>query len=226
MSEDRTGQIVLVAGTTGSGKTTTCRTFIERADDLWIHFGVDIFLGSMLAGKFVDGGQRSDECLSLAPLDPADPAGPAEMRLGPRGLPVLEAYHRMAATGARSGQNLIMDHVPTLSPPVLQSCVAALKGLPVLFVALKPPREVLMRRIDDRLPEVVKVLGPEHGVISNERCKHASDSIYREIFAHDHFDLVLDTGTLSPQAVVEAIFARLREGPGNAFRVLAREFGV
>jgi hypothetical protein len=108
----------------------------------------------------------------------------------------------------------------------LPSLVGALKDLPVLFVALKPPREVLMDRIDVRLPEVMQVLGPEQGRISNQRCKQASDSIFREIFTHDHFDLVLDTGRLSPPEVARAILARAKEGPGTAFRALARELGV
>jgi chloramphenicol 3-O-phosphotransferase len=132
----------------------------------------------------------------------------------------------MAAAAARNGQNVVMDHVPTTSPPLLQSCVAALKGLPVLFVALKPERSVLMQRIDGRLAEVIKILGPEHGRITNERCKQASDFIFRETFTHDHFDLVLDSDALSPEEVADAILARLAAGPSAGFAALAREFGV
>jgi len=216
------GQIVVIAGTTGSGKTTSCRAFLDAADDIWLHFGIDTYLGTMLPRKFVDGGARCEECLHMVPLDPAIPSGPAEMKLGPRGLPLIDTFHNMAATAARSGHNVVMDHVPTMSPPLLQSCVAALKDLPVLFVALKPPRDVLMKRIDGRLAEVIATLGPEQGVIVNERCKHASDYIFGEIFAHEHFDLVLDTARFSPGEVVAEIKMRLRQGPGDAFRTLAR----
>jgi chloramphenicol 3-O-phosphotransferase len=226
MVAGQTGQIVIVAGTTGSGKTTTCRTFIGRADDIWLHFGVDLYLGTMLSRKFVDGGARSNECLHMVPLDPTNAAGPAEMRLGELGLPLIDTMHQMAAAAAKNGHNVVMDHVPTMSPPLLRSCVHALKDLPLLFVALNPPRDVLMKRIDDRLPEVVAVLGPEHGRITNEGCKQASDFIYREIFTHRHFDLILDTAVMSPAQVADRIIARLREGPGNAFPALAREFGV
>jgi chloramphenicol 3-O-phosphotransferase len=226
MVAGKTGQIVVVAGTTGSGKTTTCRTFLSRAEEVWLHFGVDLYLGTMLSRKFVDGGARSNECLHMAPLDPAKPAGPAEMRLGELGLPLIDTMHRMAAAAAKNGHNVVMDHVPTLSPPLLRSCVRALQELPLLFVALKPPRDVLMKRIDDRLPEVVAVLGPEQGRITNEGCKQASDFIYREIFTHHHFDLILDTAVMSPEQVADRIIARLREGPGTAFAALARELGV
>jgi chloramphenicol 3-O-phosphotransferase len=180
----------------------------------------------MMPTKFDDGGARCSECLHMAPVDPADPQGPAEMRLGPRGLPLLDTFHQMAAAAARSGQNVVMDHVPTLSPPLLKSCAAALKDLPVLFVALKPPREVLMQRIDDRLPEVIAHLGPEHGRATNEGCKMASDFIFREIFAHDHFDMVIDTSRQTPAEVADAILARVREGPGTAMAAVARELGA
>jgi chloramphenicol 3-O-phosphotransferase len=220
------GLIVVIAGTTGSGKTTSCRALLAEADELWMHFGADLVLGTMIDRKFVDGGARCEEGVHIASLDPADPEGPAELHVGPRGQALIETMHRMAATAVASGQKVVMDHVPTRHPPLLPSLVAALKDLPVLFVALRPPREVLMDRIDVRLPEVVQVLGPEQGRISNERCKQASDSIFCEIFSHDHFDLVLDTGRLSPPEVARAILARAKEGPGTAFSALARELGV
>ena len=91
---------------------------------------------------------------------------------------------------------------------------------------IKPPRDVLVKRIDDRLPEVIAVLGPEHGRITNEGCKQASDFINREIFAHQHFDLIPDTAALAPEQVADRIIARLREGPGTALAALARELGV
>jgi chloramphenicol 3-O-phosphotransferase len=225
MAQSR-GQLVVIAGTTGSGKTTSCRALLAEADDLWVHFGADLVLGTMIDRRFVDGGPLAHRGVHIEPLDPAEPGGPAELRVGEDGEALIEAMHAMAAAAVRAGQKVVMDHVPTRSPPLLQTLVATLKDAPVLLVALRPPREVLMERIDVRLPEVVQVLGPEQGRVSNERCKHASDSIYREIFTHDCFDLVLDTARLTPPQVARAILARLEEGPGTAFARLAERLGV
>src|SRR4030042_950201 len=48
----------------------------------------------------------------------------------------------------------------------------------------------------------------------------------REIFTHDCFDLVLDSGALTPAEIVEKIKARLQEGPGEAFDKLAQKFDL
>ncbi|MCB2060290.1 MAG: chloramphenicol phosphotransferase, partial [Novosphingobium sp.] len=37
-----TGQIVLVNGTSGAGKTTTCYTFARRAEEPYLMFGMDL----------------------------------------------------------------------------------------------------------------------------------------------------------------------------------------
>jgi chloramphenicol 3-O-phosphotransferase len=227
MSDAATGQIVVLAGTTGAGKTTTSKALVAEAEALWAHFGMDLAVSVMIAAKFVDGGPRCEEAIHLQALDPDDVTSPTEFRVGPRGMTLMRAMHRMAAAAALAGQNVIMDHVPTTDPPLLQDCVAALKDLPVLFVALKPPREVLMQRIDDRLPIVIDILGPEQGPVTNERCKYASDTIYGQIFTHDCFDLEIDTSAHTPAEVARLILKRVEDGPpGVAFRELARRFGV
>lgn len=218
------GTIVIITGTTGSGKTTTCREFIGSADDLWLHFGIDTFLGVMTPRQFVDGGPRCNEGVHMEPDDPANPQGPSHLALGRLGMPLIQAYHEMLATASRAGRNTIADHITLLDPPLLQDCVARLAGLPVLLVALRPPEKLLLSRIEDRLPEVIKVLGPELGKRNNEGTKRASLSIAGQIFRNGIFDLVLDSGALSPPEVASAIRARLARGPGDAFARLAAHF--
>ena len=223
----KTGQLVVVTGTTGSGKTTTCQEFCNLADDLWFHIGIDTVAGKMVSRKFVDGGPRSGEGIHMVPDDPKDPNGARHLELGPVGGAIVHTLHEMAAGAARAGQNVIMDHVTTVSPPLLQDCVATLVDLPVLFVALKPPEAQLQTRIDQRLADVIATLGPEHGRLNNENTKRASAYIAREIFGHhDQFDLIIDTVALPPRAVAETILARLKHGPGDSFQRLAERFGA
>lgn len=220
-----TGQLVVVTGTTGSGKTTTCREFVSLADDFWLHFGADMFLGTMTPAKFVDGGSRCSDGLHMVPDDAAKPDGPAHVELGKYGVAMIRTMNEMAAAAVRIGQNVVMDHITTARPAILQDSVAQLHDLPVLFVGLKPSTELLHERIDDRLPEVIKVLGEEQGRKANAATKNVSECMAKEIFCHDMFDLILDTGAMSPPEVVAAITARLSAGPGSAFASLAHEFG-
>ncbi len=221
-----TGQLVIVTGTTGSGKTTTCTEFVARADDLWLHFGVDIFLSKLTPKKFIDGGPRCHEGVHMVADDPADPDGPAHLVLGKYGSGLIHAMHTMAAAGVRSGQRIIMDHITTMTPPLAHDCARVLKDLPVLFVALKPPLDILEQRIEDRVEGIIASLGPEHGRRVNDNTKRVSAYMAREVYSHDCFDLVLDTGTLTPPEVVDAIQQRLAQGPGDGLQRLARQLNL
>jgi len=226
-SADRMARLVIVTGTTGSGKTTTCKEFVAQAQDLWLHFGVDMFLGQLVPRKFVDGGPRGEEGMHMAPDDPANPDGPWHMDPGVYGESLIETYHRMVRSAVEHGQSVIMDHVTTQSPPILQDLVARTKDLDTLLVALKPPQDILGQRIAGRIAEVEKVLGKEHAARNNEGTKRASEFIYREIFRHDCFDMVLDTGDLSPAQAAGAILTRLEDGPpGRAIANLAAQMGL
>ncbi|MDE2406018.1 MAG: hypothetical protein KGM17_15210 [Sphingomonadales bacterium] len=222
MAGSETGQALVITGTTGSGKTTTSGRFVAGMDALWLHFGVDLFMGKVVPRQFVDGGPRDHEGLHMVPDDPANPEGGRHMVLGHLGPQMLRTFHRMAAEGVRQGARIVLDHVCTFDPPLLADLLDAFRGLPVTFVCLKPAPEVVPARIDARLPSIVAALGEEHGRRANDNTRLVSQYMAREIYAHDCFDLVVDTGLHPPAAVVRQIAARLAAGPGTAFAELTR----
>lgn len=69
------GQIVIVNGTSGSGKSTACDLFAKRAKDFWLVYGIDHFLGSTYPRTFGHGGERSKEGIHAHPVNPAEPEG-------------------------------------------------------------------------------------------------------------------------------------------------------
>ena len=218
-----TGKIVVITGSTGAGKSTTCDLFVAQQDNLWLHFGVDLFFGKLVPRKFIDGGgSRSGEGLYTAPDDPADPDGPWHMALGPLGADMMHSFHRMVAEAVRSGQNVVVDHVAMVDPPVLADCVACFRDLPTFFVALKPPVEVIPRRIDARLESIIATLGHEHAVRNSENKKKVARFIYDRIFAHDCFDLVIDTDRHDPGEVARMIGQAMDDCQGQSFPELAR----
>ncbi len=216
-----TGQLLIITGTTGSGKTTTCKSFVDLADELWLHFGADQFLGGVIPRKFVDGGARCDEGLRKVLDDPANPDGPRHLELGPYGARMIDAFHAMVAAGVRSGANIVMDHITTLDPPLLQSCIRHFRDLPVHFVALKPPLSVTPERLDNRLDKIVSALDRTQAAIANANTKRLAEYLYREIFAHDLFDRVIDSQAHDPIEVATMITETIGQ-PGRAFAELAR----
>jgi chloramphenicol 3-O-phosphotransferase len=215
-----TGRAIVITGSTGAGKTTTCNLLVDRLDGLWLHFGIDLFLGKVVPRKYVDGGRLSHEGVHGAPDDPAAPDGPWHLDMGRHGLALVHTFHRMAAAALRDGQNLVIDHIAMTEPPILRDCVEVLAGLPVWFVALKPPPEVSPQRIDARFETIAASLGREHAVRNSEAKKRVAASLYADIFRNDCFDQTIDTRLHDPEAVVALIRARM--GDGAAFPELAR----
>ncbi len=67
------GQIIIVSGTSGSGKSTTCELFVKRADDFWLLYGIDHFMAGSFPAKFGHHGPRRDEGVYAEPIDESEP---------------------------------------------------------------------------------------------------------------------------------------------------------
>jgi chloramphenicol 3-O-phosphotransferase len=210
------GQIVMITGSSGAGKTTACGAFARRAGQLYLMMGMDLLLGSMFPGKFGIFGDRKTE-------------GYAGNSFGPIAMAAIRAMHEMIAAAARSGQNMVVDHSLFLDPPLLQDCIWRLADVPVLLVNLKPPREVLEARITERKielpPQMVEAAGGPKGVERlAETLRAITPWFYDHVYANDCYDIELDSQQLSPDAICERIEARLAQGPGTAFATLRQRY--
>ncbi len=222
------GQVIVVTGTSGAGKTTTCQTFARRSDKCWLMFGLDLLTGTMVAGKYSMFGDRGREFFYDLPAGERGAGSPAQMDYGPKGWDALHAMHEMIAAAARSGQNIIVDHCTWVDPPVLQDLISRTVDVPVLFVALKPPKDVLMKRLNERqfeLPaSIIEVLGKDGAAEIGQRLEVVIPWFYEAAYTNEIYDLVVDTTILDPDQVCEKIEARLREGPGEAFADLRERY--
>lgn len=211
-----TGQIVLISGTSGSGKTTTCSTFANRAREPYLMFGMDLMVGSIFPGKYSIFGELKEE-------------GYQATSYGPMCMKALSAMHAMIAAAAQTGQNMVVDHLMFIDPPVLQDCVWRMADVPVLFVNLRPSREVLERRITERKielpPPMLEAVGGPDGVKQlAEKLAATTPWMYEHAYANDCYDLELDSDKLNPDQLCEKIEARLQEGPGTAFAELRNRY--
>lgn len=222
------GQIIIVNGTSGAGKTTTITNFGKRYDDCYLMMGIDQLMGSMLPVKFSMHGERSREGMYVEPKDSSDPDGPIQANFGDVSWQAFAAFHDMIAAASRTGQNIIVDHIMFLDPPILQDCIWRLEGLPVLYVSLEPPKDVLFKRLAERTVELPEQFADELGGDAEAREKIAegmqkmTEWFYGAAYENDCYDLVIDTTKNNPDEVCELIEKRLTEGPGTAFETLRK----
>lgn len=218
-----TGQIVIVSGTSGAGKSTTCELFAKRSDDFWLTYGIDHFMAGTFPAKFGHHGPRSREGIFAHPLDENDPDGPLRWSFAENGERAIRTLHEWVAAASRQGCNIVLDHLMLIDPPILQDAIWRMAGLPVLFVSLKPPFEVLMERVanrkmDKKMP--TDLLGDDVVRRIVERLDRLRPWFYEAAYAHDCCDLEIDTLQHDPEKVCALIEQRLAEGPGRAFEQL------
>lgn len=217
------GQIIIVSGTSGSGKSTTCETFVKRSDDFWLLYGIDHFLAATFPAKFGHHGPRCGEGIYAHPVVASEPDGALRWSFGEHGERAMRTFHEWVAAASRQGCNIIVDHLMMLDPPLLQDCVWRFKDLPVLFVSLKPPFEVLAervatRRMDKKMP--TDVLGEDAVKRIVDRLNRLRPWFYDAVYANDCYDLEIDTVQHGPDEVCDLVERRLAEGPGTAFETL------
>jgi chloramphenicol 3-O phosphotransferase len=197
------GQIIILNGAPRSGKSSIVAEIQAAFEGVWMNLGVDRFMQCTPARYLPGiglrpGGERPD----LEPL-----------------LPVLyRALYESIAAHSRLGLNVVVDvgHHDAYATPrgILFDCARRLTGLPVLFVGVHCPMEVIMERrrntwqntessADAPIPRPVLLW-------------------QSEVHKPGIYDLELDTSTLSASACAEVIWQRLANGPvPSAFQRLA-----
>ena len=213
------GQIVLITGTSGAGKTTTCSAFARRAAEPYLMFGMDLLVGTLFPARYTIFGANNRE-------------GYTPTRYGPMCMKALQAMHEMIGAAARVGQNMVVDHLMFLDPPVLQDCIWRMADVPVLFVCLKPSPAVLAQRLQERrvdvIPAPIKEAMSEAGSdimkTMGEMLVSVGPWFYEHAYANDCYDLELDSSAMSADEICGSIEDRLRAGPGTAFGELRRRY--
>lgn len=215
------GQIVVINGTSGSGKSSTAETFVQRQDDFWLLYGIDHFLAGTMPGKYGHHGPLAEQGIQAVPRDPADPDGPLQWRFGPKGHAAFATFHDWVAAASRNGTNIVIDHILMAEPPTLQDIAHRLDGLPALLVTLKPPYEVLEQRVAQR--EMTKKLPTDVSKII-DRLNRLRNWFYEAVYDNEIADLTIDTSVHGLEEVADMIAARLKQGPGTAFAEVRKKY--
>jgi chloramphenicol 3-O phosphotransferase len=205
---DGPGRIVILNGAPRSGKTSIARAMAEVNDEPWLNLGVDAWMG-ITPRRFRPGiglrpgGERPD----LEPL----------IRVLYAGL-----YEAVAAQ-ARCGLDVVVDvgHHDAYSRPlgILGECARRLAGLPVLFVGVRCPLEVILAR------RAASAAAGEGGYLTGSPTMPPAPVLLWQTEVHKPglYDLELDASTATAAECAAAIKRRLAaagEAPG-VFRRLA-----
>jgi chloramphenicol 3-O phosphotransferase len=197
------GQIIILNGVPRSGKSSIVAVIQETFDGVWMNLGVDRFM-QMTPARYQPsiglrpGGERQD----LEPL-----------------VPILySALYESIAAHSRLGLQVVVDvdHHDAYAIPrgILADCARRLSGLPVLFVGVRCPIEVIM----ERLRNTGRIVGSS----ANAPIPRSIQLWQREVHIPGIYDLEVDTSVLNPEACAAAIRQQLDHGPvPTAFQRLA-----
>ncbi len=198
------GQIVILNGAPRSGKSSIAAAIRQTFDDPWMNLGVDAFVRHVTPERYRPG-------IGLRPGNDRPDLEPF--------IPVFyAALYESVAAHSRLGLAVVVD-VGHHDSGVLADCARRLAGLPVLFVGVRCPLEVIMERRDAGQP------GREGMYATGSQAEPVPAPVrawQREVHDPGLYDLELDTSALNPQECAEAVRRRLEDGPPpSAFRQLA-----
>jgi chloramphenicol 3-O phosphotransferase len=188
------GQVVVLNGAPRSGKTTIARAMQDELDGQWVNLGVDV---SQRATP-----RRLQPGIGLRP-------GGERPDLEDAVVLLYAALYESVAAHARLGLDVVVDvgHHESYSRPlgILPDCARRLRGLPVLWVGVRCPLEVIWQRRADSWGQRREEAEP-HLVAAVDRWQH-------DVHAHGGYDLELDTTRRSALACARTIGTRLANGP-------------
>lgn len=122
------GTIIVVNGTSSSGKTSLVRALQARLDEPYLDLGIDRFIFA-LPGRYLERPLWDDV------LGRAD-------RAGATGEGLVSAMHHAIAAAAQAGMNVIADHV-LVEQRWVEDAARLFCELPAYLVGIRCPLEVL-----------------------------------------------------------------------------------
>ena len=199
------GQVIVLNGTPRSGKSSIVAAIQESFDGPWMNLGVDTF-------KTYATPKRYWPAMGLRP-------GGERPDLEPLIVVLYAAMYESIAAHSRLGLNVVVDvgHHASYTTPlgILTDSAQRLSGLPVLFVGIRCPAEIVWERMRNTWHQEKEL--PAHSPVPEtvRTWQHA-------VHILGVYDLEVDTSLLSPEECAAIIRRRLENGrPPSAFRQLA-----
>lgn len=176
------GSIILLNGTSSSGKTTIAKILQNELEGPYLHFGLDLFF-KFYFSTFPKGysltpfpeGLNDDELYEYRDKDDWSNKK-------------FFSFHKTAAALAGAGNNMIIDTLFE-TKHILMQCLNIIKDLPVLFVGVNCSLEELEKREmerKDRRPGLAKMQ-------------------FNRVHQHANYDVEVDTSKDDPMTCAKYI---------------------
>lgn len=202
LSSTAPGRIILLNGSSSSGKTTLALTLQRVLHEPWQHVALDQFrdgLPGKVRGLNSPPGTPGASGLNIVPVE-LDGARVTQVQFGDFGEAVLRAMRRAVAELAAQGVNVVVDDL-LFKPTYLDDYRAVLADLEVWFVGVRCALAVVEER-EGRRPG---------------RFPGTATSHFKSVHAHGvPYDIEVDTGEHDPSECAMQILRRL-DTPPSAF---------
>ena len=185
--------IILLNGTSSSGKTTVAKILQEKYEGVLLLYGIDTLVQTAFPEKC--DYPPYDEQAIKATFREVDGHPHATLTVMPYIYPVYRAAVEFCRNLSERGYALIVDEVLFDAGRVTQY-FEVLNRENVYFIGIKPERDVVVQREKDRGD---RVPGLAAGLY---------DAVYHPLFS---YDLTLNTGVLTPEEAADKILAYIAQ---------------
>ncbi len=186
----QTGTILLLNGTSSSGKTSLVHALQAILEPPFLDAGIDKFIW-MLPERYLER-PLWDQVLGWA------------SHAGPVGHQLMSGMHQAIAALARTGNNVIADHV-LVEPRWLEECAELFYDLPAYLIGVRCPLDVLEQREKAR----------------RNRTLGQASAQFDLVHVPGIYDLEVDTSIATPEECAQQIQRRVQDpAPPDAFKRL------
>jgi chloramphenicol 3-O phosphotransferase len=145
--------IIILNGTSSSGKTSVLKSIQEQSEDVFIEFGLDKVI-FMMPGRYIYTSLWN-EILGEA------------YRAGEYGKKLMKAMHHAALSLHHNSINIIMDHV-LVEDEWKKECADLYAGEDVYIIGIKCPLHVLEEREKMRKDRTLGQAGKQYDIVHKD----------------------------------------------------------